>query len=99
MRKSYNIDFGFDKRKLREAIPIDYEISSYFTSEFVKNWKLIETVNGSNTQRHSEFLRILNNNYDTRPVVICIRKCMRSRKNQFCKEDDRFTWIAISLIS
>ncbi|MDN5845504.1 MAG: hypothetical protein L0H53_04425 [Candidatus Nitrosocosmicus sp.] len=77
----YNKDFSLTKRKLREAILIDYEISSYFISEFVKNGQLIETVYESNTQKLFEFLRILNNNYDTKSAISFIRKCIRDLEN------------------
>ena len=73
----YYKDFSFDKRKLSEAILIDNEISSYFMSEYVKNGKLIETLNKSDTQKFSEFLGILNNNYDTKSAIAYIRKCIR----------------------
>jgi cysteinyl-tRNA synthetase len=77
----YDKDFRFDKRKLRNAILVDNEISSYFISEYIKNGKLIETLNESDTQKFSAFLRILNNNYDTKSAIIYIRKCIRDLEN------------------
>ena len=55
LHEIYNKDFSFDKRKMRKAILMVYEISSYFTAEFVKNGNFIETVNESNIQRHRVF--------------------------------------------
>ena len=43
----YDKDFSFDEKKLSDAIVVDNEISSYFASEYVKNGKLVETLNGS----------------------------------------------------
>ncbi|HKX97315.1 MAG TPA: hypothetical protein VJL78_05725 [Candidatus Nitrosocosmicus sp.] len=77
----YDKDFRFDKRKLRNAILVDNEISSYFISEYIKNGKLIETLNESDTQKFSAFLRILNNNYDTKSAINYIRKCIRDLEN------------------
>ena len=51
----YDKDFSFDKRKLSEAILIDNEISSYFMSEYVKNGKLIETLNKSDNKNFPNF--------------------------------------------
>ena len=77
----YDKDFSFDMRKLRDAILVDNEISLYFISEYVKHGKLIETLNESDTQKFSAFLRILNNNYDTKSAISFIRKCIRDLEN------------------
>ena len=77
----YDKDFSFDMRKLRDAILVDNEISLYFISEYVKHGKLIETLNESDTQKFSTFLRILNNNYDTKSAISYIRKCIRDLEN------------------
>ncbi len=73
----YNKDLSFHGRKLKNAIFLDNEISSYFLSESFKTGKLIKSVNESDTQKFSEFLRILNNNYDTKSAIIHIIKCIR----------------------
>ncbi len=77
LREIYNKDVSFNKRKLRNAIIIDQEISSYFSSELVKNGKLVETDDESSIQKLTEFSKILNNNYDTRSAISYIRKCIR----------------------
>jgi len=77
----YDKDFSFDKRKLSDAILIDDEISSFFVSEYVKNEELRETLKESDTQKFSAFLRILNNNYDTKSAISFIRKCIRDLEN------------------
>jgi cysteinyl-tRNA synthetase len=73
----YNQDLSFHGRKLKNAVFLDNEISSYFLSESFKTGKLIKSVNESDTQKFSEFLRILNNNYDTKSAIIHIIKCIR----------------------
>ena len=77
----YDKDFSFDEKKLSEAIVVDNEISSYFASEYVKNGKLVETLNESDAHKFSAFLRILDNNYDTKTAISYIRKCIRSSEN------------------
>ncbi len=79
--ESYDKDFSFHEKKLKNAILIDNEISSYFISEFVKNGKLTESVNEFDTQKFSKFLRILNNNYDTKSAMSYIIKCIRDLEN------------------
>ena len=69
------------EKKLSDAIVVDNEISSYFASEYVKNGKLEETLNESDAQKFSAFLRILDNNYDTRSAISYIRKCIRDLEN------------------
>ena len=81
LREQYDKDFSFNRRKLSDAILVDNEISSYFASEFVKNGKLEETLNESDRQKFSAFLRILDNNYDTRSAISYIRKCIRDLEN------------------
>ena len=77
----YDKAFSFNKTKLSNAILIDNEISSFFMSDYVKNGKIIETWNESDTQKFSAFLRILNNNYDTKSAISFIRKCIRDLEN------------------
>ena len=73
----YNKDFSFNERKLRNAALLDNEISSYFLLEFFKTENLLQSVNESDTQKFSDFLRILNNNYDTKSAISHIIKCIR----------------------
>jgi cysteinyl-tRNA synthetase len=73
----YNKDLSFNGRKLRNAVLLDNEISSYFMSESFKTENLPQSVNESDTQKFSEFLRILNNNYDTKSAISHIMKCIR----------------------
>jgi len=40
-----------------------------------------ETLNDSESQKFSEFLRIINNNYDTKSAINYIRKCIRDLEN------------------
>ena len=81
LREQYDKDFSFNRKKLSDAILVDNEISSYFASEYVKNGKLEETLNESDRQKFSAFLRILDNNYDTRSAISYIRKCIRDLEN------------------
>jgi hypothetical protein len=46
-------------------------------SESFKTENLLQPVNESDTQKFSEFLRILNNNYDTKSAISHIIKCIR----------------------
>ena len=73
----YNKDFNFNRRKLKDAVILDKEISSYFLSQSFKTANLPQSVNGSDSQEFSEFLRILNNNYDTKSAISHIIKCIR----------------------
>ena len=73
----YHKDLSFHGRKLSNAVLLDNEISSFFLSESFKTGKLIKSVNESDTQKFSEFLRILNNNYDTKSAINHIIKCIR----------------------
>ncbi len=73
----YNKDFNFNRRKLKDAVILDNEISSYFLSQSFKTANLPQSVNGSDSQEFSEFLRILNNNYDTKSAISHIIKCIR----------------------
>lgn len=75
--ENYNKDLSFDGRKLRNAVLLDNEISSFFLSESFKTENLQESMNELNTQKFSEFLRILNNNYDTKSAISHIIKCIR----------------------
>ena len=77
----YDKDFSFDDKKLSDAIVVDNEISSFFMLENVKNGKSTETLNDSDSQKFSEFLRIFNNNYDTKSAINYIRKCIRDLEN------------------
>ncbi|TVP40652.1 putative Cysteine-tRNA ligase [Candidatus Nitrosocosmicus arcticus] len=77
----YDNDFSFHETKLKNAILADNEISSYFISEFVKNGKITESVNESDRQKFSKFLRMLNNNYDTKSAIRYIIKCIRDLEN------------------
>jgi len=81
LHEQYDKDFSFNRRKLSDAILVDNEISSYFASEYVKNGKLEETLNESDKQKFSAFLRILDNNYDTRSAINYIRKCIKDLEN------------------
>ena len=73
----YNKDLSFNGRKLRNAVLLDNEISSYFLSESFKTENLLKSMNESDTQKFSEFLRILNNDYDTKSAISHIIKCIR----------------------
>ena len=73
----YNKDLSFNGRKLRNAVLLDNEISSYFLSESFKTENLLQSMNESDTQKFSEFLRILNNDYDTKSAISHIIKCIR----------------------
>ena len=81
LSEHYDKDFSFDERKLSDAIAVDNEISSYFASEYVQNGKLVETLNGCNEYKFSAFLRILDNNYDTKSAISYIRKCITDSEN------------------
>jgi cysteinyl-tRNA synthetase len=81
LSEHYDKDFSFDEKKLSDAIAVDNEISSYFASEYVQNGKLVETLNGFNEHKFSAFLRILDNNYDTKSAISYIRKCIRASEN------------------
>ncbi len=81
LSERYDKDFSLNKRKLSDAVLVDNEISSFFMLENVKNGKSTETLNDSESQKFSEFLRIFNNNYDTKPAINYIRKCIRDLEN------------------
>ena len=81
LSERYDKDFSLNKRKLSDAVLVDNEISSFFMLENVKNGKSTETLNDSESQKFSEFLRIINNNYDTKSAINYIRKCIRDLEN------------------
>lgn len=81
LSEHYYKAFSFNKRKLSDAVLVDNEILSFFMLENVKNGKLTETLNESDSQKFSEFLRIFDNNYDTKSAINYIRKCIRDLEN------------------
>ena len=77
----YDKDFNFDEKKLSDAIVLDNEFSSYFASDYLQNQKLIEAFNESDAHKFFEFLRILDNNYDTKSAINYVRKCIKDLEN------------------
>ena len=77
----YSNDIEYTKEKIEKANLIDEKIASFFCDLFCENMRRMQKLDKKSQTKYSNFIKILDKNYDTRDALGFILECISDKDN------------------